>query len=83
MTFALITFETIYPDNKKFVQWAQILGTLEESLNTHPNIEKIQENVWLIPLSDALQVLNTSTGYAHNMNISYKVAVLEESPKFS
>ena len=51
MTYALVIFE--FPnaqDQNLWQPWQNILNSLEDAKNHDENIEKIHENVWLLPL---------------------------------
>ena len=79
MTHALVLIEK--PEDVR--HWSNELSALEHSAAPLPGATRLPGHSWLIDLDTGLSVLGTLLGaLAKTQHISYKVAFLEQAPKF-
>lgn len=83
MTYALIVFANPTIDNQnEWQQWQNILNSLENARNNNADIEKIHENVWLLPLQNELPLLARILNDSNHAEINQYVSFFEKKPLF-
>ena len=73
-------FATLTPDPEQL--WAKFLSSIQRMPKPFPNTETIHENVWLIPLTTELPLLNKLVEWAASFHIRLYIQFLDEKPEW-
>jgi len=82
MKTAIVIIEIPYGQDDAMKHWRQLAEFFADRTKSRPEIEKLAENVWLIPLESALPFFGTLVHGAHEHHLKCRTLFLDETAQW-